>query len=104
MFTEKIKAVLSRFGINEINAGVSTGTVWHEAKGDISISETPIDGSIIAKIKNADIEDYEKVMKTAQEAFLIWRNVPAPKRGEIVRQIGLALRDAKEDLRFSCFA
>src|SRR5208283_2528738 len=82
------------------NAGVSTGTVWFETKGDITISETPIDGSIIAKVKNATIEEYEQVMKTAQEAFLIWRNVAAPKRGEIVRQIGLALRDAKEDLGF----
>ena len=100
MDSEKIKAVLTRFGIKEINSGVSTGTVWYDTKGEISVSETPIDGSVIAKVQNASIEDYEKVMLTAQEAFLVWRNVPAPKRGEIVRQIGLALREAKEDLGY----
>jgi aldehyde dehydrogenase (NAD+) len=100
MNSEKIKKVLARFAIREINPGVSTGTVWHDTKGKISVSETPIDGSIIAKVKNAALEDYENVMKTAQDAFHIWQKVPAPKRGEIVRQIGLALRDAKDDLGY----
>ena len=49
-------------------------------------------------MQNATLEDYEKVIAKAQEAFKVWREVPAPKRGEIVRQIGLALREAKEDL------
>jgi aldehyde dehydrogenase (NAD+) len=100
MNSERAKAVLTRFGIKEINSGVTTGTVWYDSRGDITPSESPIDGSIIAKVKNATIEDYEKVIKTAQEAFLIWRSIPAPKRGEIVRQIGLAIRDTKEDLGY----
>ncbi len=97
---EKIKQVLTKFGIGEINDGVSTGTVWIKSKGDTIISVSPIDNREIAKVKNATADDYEFVMKKAQEAFKVWREVPAPQRGEIVRQIGLALRDAKEDLGF----
>ncbi len=52
----------------------------------------------IAKIKNASVDDYETIVKTAQAAFKVWRKVPAPKRGEIVRQIGLKLREYKEPL------
>ncbi|MPM05149.1 Aldehyde dehydrogenase, thermostable [bioreactor metagenome] len=97
---EKIKQVLSRFGIKELNDGVSTGTVWIKSEGDVTSSVSPIDNREIARVKNATAADYEFVMKTAQEAFKIWRGVPAPQRGEIVRQIGLALREAKEDLGF----
>ncbi|NLL29415.1 MAG: aldehyde dehydrogenase family protein [Bacteroidales bacterium] len=97
---EKTKKVLSRLGIKPINDGVCTGTKWIDSKGATTTSFSPIDNSEIAKVKNATIDDYEKVMKTAQEAFLQWRKVPAPKRGEIVRQIGLALREAKEDLGY----
>ncbi|RPH30045.1 MAG: aldehyde dehydrogenase family protein [Bacteroidales bacterium] len=100
MERERIKHVLDRFGIQSINNGVCTGTVWFETKGDITVSSSPIDNKEIAKVKNATIEDYEEVVKKAEEAFLIWREIPAPKRGEIVRQIGLALRDAKEDLGY----
>ena len=87
-------------GIKPINDGVCTGTKWIDSKGATTTSFSPIDNSETAKVKNATIDDYEKVMKTAQEAFLQWRKVPAPKRGEIVRQIGLALREAKEDLGY----
>jgi aldehyde dehydrogenase (NAD+) len=100
MTSEKTKQILTRLGIREINSGVTTGTVWFDPNGDLTVSETPIDGSAIASVKNATLEDYEKVMKTAQEAFLVWRSVPAPKRGEIVRQIGMAIREAKEDLGY----
>lgn len=100
MNSAKTKETLKRLGIDEINSGVTTGTNWFDPKGDITVSETPIDGSAIAKVKNATLEDYEKVMKTAQEAFLVWRSVPAPRRGEIVRQIGMAIREAKEDLGY----
>lgn len=93
-----IKGILDRLGIKDVNAGVSTGTEWIDTKGDVTTSSTPIDGSEIAKVKNATLDDYETVMKKAQDAFKIWREVPAPKRGEVVRQIGNALRDKKEDL------
>ncbi len=93
-----IKGILKRLGIKDINPGVSTGQEWLEPSGDTTTSYTPIDGSELAKVKNATKDDYEKVIKKAQEAFITWRDVPAPDRGEIVRQIGLELRASKEDL------
>ncbi len=96
----KTEEVLKRLGISEINKGVSTGTQWFETTGDITSSYSPIDNSLIAKVKNANIEDYEMLMSKANEAYQVWRKLPPPARGEIVRQIGLALRDAKEDLGY----
>ncbi|MCG8411555.1 MAG: aldehyde dehydrogenase family protein [Bacteroidales bacterium] len=93
-----IDRLLDRLGIQETNSGVTTGTNWFDTQGKVTVSVSPIDGKEIAKIKNATIDDYETVVKKAQEAFKIWREVPAPKRGEIVRQIGLALRESKDDL------
>lgn len=90
--------LLAELGLNELNLGVSTGTEWTDTKGAITSSFSPIDGKEIAKVKNATLDDYEKVVKKAQEAFKEWRLVPAPIRGEIVRQIGLALREKKEPL------
>ncbi len=93
-----IKQILNELGIKELNAGVSTGTKWFETKGAVTSSFSPIDGKEIGKVKNATMEDYEMVVKKAQKAFIEWRKVPAPIRGEIVRQIGNALRDNKEAL------
>jgi len=93
-----IKESLKRLGISEINSGVTTGTQWFDCKGKTTSSYSPIDSSEIAKVVNADINDYEKVLNTAQDAFKVWRKTPAPARGEIVRQIGNALRENKEDL------
>jgi aldehyde dehydrogenase (NAD+) len=93
-----IKESLKRLGISNINSGVTTGTQWFDCKGNTTISVSPIDNSEIAKVVNADINDYEKVLDTAQNAFKVWRKIPAPARGEIVRQIGNALRENKEDL------
>jgi len=90
--------ILDKLGIKETNAGVCTGTQWFETEGAVTSSVSPIDGKEIAKVKNATMDDYEMVMQKAQEAFKTWRKVPAPLRGEIVRQIGLALREYKEEL------
>jgi len=92
------KTILTRLGIKDLNPGVSTGTEWLETTGDTNSSHTPIDGSKLAEVQNATRDDYEHVVQKAQEAFKIWREKPAPYRGEIVRQIGLALREKKEDL------
>ena len=81
MNSKRTKEVLKKFGISEINCGVSTGTQWIETKGEITQSYSPIDGSLIAKVKNATLDDYEYIIKTAREAFLQWRDVPAPQRG-----------------------
>jgi L-aminoadipate-semialdehyde dehydrogenase len=94
----KIPGMLKRLGITEINSGATTGNRWLKTSGDIIQSISPIDSEPIAKIQNATLKDYERVLTTAQRAFKIWRNVPAPARGEVVRKIGIALREHKNDL------
>lgn len=85
-------------GLGDLNSGVSSGNEWLKGTGLLTESKTPVDGSVIAQIKNASLEDYEKVMAGAQNSFREWRSVPAPQRGEIVRQIGNSVREAKDDL------
>ncbi len=99
-FEESVIGVLGRLGIKEINPGATTGLTWLDTKGKVTESVSPIDGEVIAKVNNATAEDYEVVMNKAAEAFSKWKTVPAPLRGEVVRQIGLALRESKEDLGF----
>ncbi len=94
-----IQEVLNKLGIKETNNGTSTGTKHFsvdEAKTIESFS--PVDGKSIAHVKCTTNEEYEKVVSTAQQAFITWRKTPAPKRGEIVRQIGEKLREFKEPL------
>ena len=96
--TIDIKQVLKNLGIDQVNQGVSSGTKWFETGGDTTASYSPIDGSLIGKVQNATWDDYEKLIARAQKAFVVWRKVPAPIRGEVVRQIGLELRKHKDDL------
>ncbi len=93
-----MEEVLSKLGIERENNGVSTGVEWFPGKGTAIDSCSPVDGSKIASVGAATAEDYEKIIKKAEAAFLQWRQVPAPKRGEVVRQIGDALREKKEAL------
>jgi aldehyde dehydrogenase (NAD+) len=90
---------LKRLGIKENNFGSSTGLIWNEttSAGELKIY-SPVDGEYIASVYQASEDDYERIVTTAYEAFKYWRTVPAPKRGEIVRQIGMKLREYKEDL------
>lgn len=88
---------LQNLAINESNTGTSTGTNWIETN-DILDSFSPVDGKKIASVQITTKEAYEAVMQKAQEAFKIWRSVPAPKRGEIVRQMGDEFRKHKDDL------
>lgn len=90
---------LKKLGIEGTNFGTSTGQRFLGSREqDTLSSRTPIDGSQIADITVTTREAYDRVVEKAQEAFKEWRMVPAPKRGEIVRQIGLELRKHKEDL------
>ncbi|MBP7849125.1 MAG: aldehyde dehydrogenase family protein [Lentimicrobiaceae bacterium] len=91
---------LSKLGITTYNKGACTGTKWIDTNGDRTSSYSPIDGKEIAGVINASIEDYEHMVRKAQVAFLEWRTWPAPKRGEVVRQIGEALREKKEELAY----
>ncbi len=90
--------IFENLGIKELNSGLSTGTEWYNTNGSITVSNSPIDNIELGKVQNASLEDYEKMIETAQKAFKVWRTTPAPKRGEIVRQIGLELRNNKENL------
>ncbi len=90
---------LERLGIEDFNFGTSTGQEsWGDRDGEIISSHTPINGDKIADVTVTSREDYEKVISKAREAFKTWRMMPGPERGEIVRQIGLELREHKEDL------
>ena len=94
----QISEMLKTLGIEKINHGATTGTKWFQTKGEIIESYSPADGSLIASVQQATTEDYEQIIEKAQEAFKTWRMIPAPKRGEIVRQMGDALRQYKEPL------
>lgn len=93
-----IKSALKALGIKESNPGVSTGTKWIKSSGPSIESYSPVDGQLIGRVASADAASYEKVAAQAAKAFAEWRVIPAPRRGEIVRQIGEALREAKEPL------
>ncbi len=92
-----IKEALQTLGLKNINEGTSTGKN-NFSNGDIIESFSPVDGKLIGKVKATTEEDYKKVMQTASEAFKTWRKMPAPQRGEIVRQFGEKLREKKEAL------
>ena len=88
---------LKKLGIEGVNAGTSTGRNYLESKNQIT-SYTPVDGKTIANVTTTTKEQYEEVVQASQEAFKVWREMPAPQRGEIVRQIGDKLREFKEPL------
>lgn len=93
-----IKNDLIELGIDSVNNGVCTGTLWKDTKGSFVRSFSPNDGKLIAGVNQATMEDYREVIETAKKAFKIWRIIPAPKRGEIVRQIGNEFRKYKNPL------
>jgi aldehyde dehydrogenase (NAD+) len=93
-----MEAVLKALQIKDINDGISTGVNSWKPAGARLESYSPVDGELIASVVQAGKDDYEKVIRQAQQAFLEWRNVPAPKRGELVRQMGNKLREKKEPL------
>ncbi len=92
-----MKEILENVGLLDEQQGAGTGS-WLECTGKVMESISPIDGQVIGKIRCAGRSDYDKVVTRAIEAFNTWRMVPAPKRGEIVRQIGNALRARKKGL------
>ena len=89
-------ALLKKLGLAANNPGVFCGEWFGGGKTLQSIS--PIDGQVLAGVRTATPEDYEKVLHRAQAAFQQWQAIPAPKRGELIRQLGNALREAKADL------
>lgn len=84
--------------LKESNNGVSTGNQWIKGSGEILESYSPVDGRLIGTVTTASKENYDQVIATAEKAFSEWRQWPAPKRGEVVRQVGEALRKHKPAL------
>jgi aldehyde dehydrogenase (NAD+) len=89
---------LQQLQIQKENEGSSTGAHWIKSKGEMILSYSPVDNQLIGAVTTTDKAAYDQVIATAQNAFIEWRNWPAPKRGEVVRQLGEALRKDKEAL------
>ncbi|MFY7734878.1 MAG: aldehyde dehydrogenase family protein, partial [Bacteroidia bacterium] len=90
---------LKELNLKEINEGTSTGqNHFADANAEVKEIYSPVDGKLIGKVKFTTEAEYNKVIATAEEAFKTWRKMPAPKRGEIVRQYGNLLREYKQPL------
>ena len=93
----EIKTCLNILGLDQKNNGTSTGSISFSSS-ELIDSISPVDGKKIGSVSETSLQDYNKVIETAANAFKFWRKVPAPKRGEIVRQFGNSLRELKEPL------
>ena len=96
--TTEMQQVLKVLGIKPVNSGASTGAEFLNTKGEVISSFSPVDGQLIATVNSATATDYEIVIQKAQTAFVYWRTLPAPRRGEIVRQLAEKIRFYKEPL------
>jgi aldehyde dehydrogenase (NAD+) len=92
------KAIFPKLGLSQRSA--NPGAFWGEWAGSGPVLEkfSPVDGSLLGRVRSASADDYERAVTSAQAAFLAWRELPAPKRGEIVRRYGNALRGLKQEL------
>ncbi len=90
---------LKRLTIQSLNAGAFSGYTWKNNKSVHSLASfNPATGEKIAEVSTCSMQDYQQVVEDATQAFLAWREIPAPRRGDIIRQIGQALRDYKDEL------
>jgi len=93
-----ISSIIDNLNLKDINEGSSTGKKWIKSSGKSREVYSPVDGKIIASVIESDEKIYKHTILTCQKAFKSWKRMPAPKRGEIVRQIGNELRKNKNDL------
>ena len=93
-----IENVLKNLEINPSNSGTAIGSSWLGDGGEKIASVSPVNGEKIGVVQSTLKKQYDLVLQSSLDAFSSWRMVPAPKRGEIVRQFGDALREKKEDL------
>ena len=98
MATATANEILERLEIEPVNSGACDGEWIANPSGGELASINPADGSVIARVRMAGREDYERIAHSAAQAFLEWRMIPAPKRGEIVRELADELRRFKADL------
>lgn len=89
---------LQHLQIDQTNKGTSTGKEWFDSDQELLQSFSPVNGELIATVQTTNEELYNSILNNAHTAFLQWRMWPAPKRGEIVRQLGEALRKHKDEL------
>ncbi len=94
----RIAHLLKQWNITEEHSGVSTGKNWLKGEGGRLVSTSPVDGAQLGTVRGASHAEYQQCLETAQAAFIEWRNWPAPKRGEIVRQFAEELRKHKAEL------
>src|SRR5262245_56902782 len=90
--------VLTRLGIKARNSGAYDGGWIEGGKGEEIVSLNPTTGQPLGAVVAAAANEYERVVETSRRVFERWRSVPPPQRGEVVRQIGNALREQKRDL------
>ena len=88
--------IFAQLELSTEEVGAFDGT-WR-ASGEVREARTPIDGSVLARVRHANAADYERVAAASARAFLAWREVPAPRRGEFVRILGHRFRAAKPAL------
>ena len=93
-----ISDLLTDLDLKKVNDGTSSGSIWLKSKGDNRTIYSPVDGNSIADVIETDDVSFKSIIKNAEESFVHWRKVPAPQRGEIVRQIGNELRKKKNSL------
>ena len=96
--SKEIRSILSKLEIKPQNLGSAFGDQWLQSTGRFIPSLSPVDGAVVAEVQLADGETYEKVIYQAEQAFESWRQMPAPQRGEIIRQFGNELRVFKHEL------
>jgi len=90
--------IFNALGLRATLSGASYGDQWFAGSGDWIEVHSPATGELLAKVEQASEADYNTVVAQATKAFEFWRALPAPKRGEIVRQLGVALREKKDAL------
>src|SRR5215470_10312774 len=94
----QVNEVLEALAIEPVNSGACHGRWIESPSGEELASINPADGSTVARVRLAGAEDYDRVVRAAGETFEKWRMLPAPKRGEIVREVANELREHKREL------
>jgi L-aminoadipate-semialdehyde dehydrogenase len=98
--TQRRADILSAFGIEVAStvSGIAFGGAFADGQGELIETFDPTTGQVLARVQTPNQVDFDRAVNAAQEAFARWRNLPAPRRGEIVRQLGNVFRQRKEDL------
>ena len=94
-FEININSILKELNLSKNNSGTSSGKNWIESSATSRKVFSPVDGNLISSVFETDQKNYSKIVLSSKKAFKDWRKIPAPKRGEIVRQIGNELRKKK---------